>query len=212
MRLSYPAAIKVLQVPCTGRVDIIHLLNAAREMSSTLSTLPAHSRSLSLLPSINNLCADNLDAEFKSLLKLLKSPVRNPGTLLSVYKRIFELKDKFTLALEAIGEIDAYVAMATAIRDHKHLKNGYCFPQLETSPKPHIDLENAWYPLTPANEAVPNSIELGTPKISRNAIFSPSNLQPIGVSTGHLLAQIGMDSAVGLRVLPCLDPVWPRWQ
>jgi len=31
MRLSYPAAIKVLQVPCTGRVDIIHLLNAIED-------------------------------------------------------------------------------------------------------------------------------------------------------------------------------------
>lgn len=28
MRLSYPPEVKVLQVPCTGRVDIIHLLNA----------------------------------------------------------------------------------------------------------------------------------------------------------------------------------------
>ncbi len=28
MRLSYPPSIKVIQVPCTGRVDILHLLNA----------------------------------------------------------------------------------------------------------------------------------------------------------------------------------------
>ena len=28
MRLSYPPEVKVIQVPCTGRVDIIHLLNA----------------------------------------------------------------------------------------------------------------------------------------------------------------------------------------
>jgi F420-non-reducing hydrogenase iron-sulfur subunit len=28
MRLSYPANIKIIQVPCTGRVDIIHLLSA----------------------------------------------------------------------------------------------------------------------------------------------------------------------------------------
>lgn len=28
MRLSYPADIKIIQVPCTGRVDILHLLNA----------------------------------------------------------------------------------------------------------------------------------------------------------------------------------------
>lgn len=26
MRLSYPANVKVVQVPCTGRVDMIHLL------------------------------------------------------------------------------------------------------------------------------------------------------------------------------------------
>ncbi len=31
MRLSYPPAVKVIQVPCTGRVDIIHLLNAIED-------------------------------------------------------------------------------------------------------------------------------------------------------------------------------------
>ena len=28
MRLNYPTEIKIIQLPCTGRVDIIHLLNA----------------------------------------------------------------------------------------------------------------------------------------------------------------------------------------
>jgi len=31
MRLSYPSNVKVIQVPCTGRVDIIHLLKAIEE-------------------------------------------------------------------------------------------------------------------------------------------------------------------------------------
>jgi coenzyme F420-reducing hydrogenase delta subunit len=31
MRLSYPSNIRVIQVPCTGRVDIIHLLKAFEE-------------------------------------------------------------------------------------------------------------------------------------------------------------------------------------
>ena len=31
MRLSYPANIKIIQVPCTGRVDIIHLLSALED-------------------------------------------------------------------------------------------------------------------------------------------------------------------------------------
>jgi coenzyme F420-reducing hydrogenase delta subunit len=31
MRLSYPSEIKVLQVPCTGRVDILHLLKAIED-------------------------------------------------------------------------------------------------------------------------------------------------------------------------------------
>ncbi|HIJ54969.1 MAG TPA: hydrogenase iron-sulfur subunit [Deltaproteobacteria bacterium] len=30
MRLSYPANIRIIQVPCTGRVDVIHLLNAVQ--------------------------------------------------------------------------------------------------------------------------------------------------------------------------------------
>lgn len=28
MRLSYPVNVKISQVPCTGRVDIVHILNA----------------------------------------------------------------------------------------------------------------------------------------------------------------------------------------
>lgn len=28
MRLSYPANVKIIKVPCTGRVDIIHILKA----------------------------------------------------------------------------------------------------------------------------------------------------------------------------------------
>jgi len=31
MRLSYPTNITIIQVPCTGRVDIIHLLNAIED-------------------------------------------------------------------------------------------------------------------------------------------------------------------------------------
>jgi coenzyme F420-reducing hydrogenase delta subunit len=31
MRLTYPANVKIIQVPCTGRVDIIHLLNAIED-------------------------------------------------------------------------------------------------------------------------------------------------------------------------------------
>lgn len=31
MRLSYPANVKVIQIPCTGRVDIIHLLRAIED-------------------------------------------------------------------------------------------------------------------------------------------------------------------------------------
>ncbi len=31
MRLSYPAEVKIIQVPCTGRVDILHLLNSIED-------------------------------------------------------------------------------------------------------------------------------------------------------------------------------------
>lgn len=31
MRLNYPANVKVVQVPCTGRVDMLHLLKAIEE-------------------------------------------------------------------------------------------------------------------------------------------------------------------------------------
>ncbi|MDA3834084.1 MAG: hydrogenase iron-sulfur subunit [Spirochaetales bacterium] len=31
MRLSYPPNIKIIQVPCTGRIDVIHILKAIEE-------------------------------------------------------------------------------------------------------------------------------------------------------------------------------------
>jgi coenzyme F420-reducing hydrogenase delta subunit len=31
MRLSYPTNVKIIQVPCTGRVDILHLLRAIED-------------------------------------------------------------------------------------------------------------------------------------------------------------------------------------
>jgi F420-non-reducing hydrogenase iron-sulfur subunit len=31
MRLSYPSNIKIIQLPCTGRVDILHLLKAIED-------------------------------------------------------------------------------------------------------------------------------------------------------------------------------------
>ncbi|MCF8025925.1 MAG: hydrogenase iron-sulfur subunit [Desulfobacteraceae bacterium] len=31
MRLSYPSSLKIIQVPCTGRIDIIHILKTIEE-------------------------------------------------------------------------------------------------------------------------------------------------------------------------------------
>jgi coenzyme F420-reducing hydrogenase delta subunit len=31
MRLSYPTNVKIVQVPCSGRVDVLHLLRALEE-------------------------------------------------------------------------------------------------------------------------------------------------------------------------------------
>ena len=31
MRLAYPSTVKIIQVPCTGRVDILHLLRAIED-------------------------------------------------------------------------------------------------------------------------------------------------------------------------------------
>lgn len=31
MRLNYPSSVKVIQIPCTGRVDILHLLKAIED-------------------------------------------------------------------------------------------------------------------------------------------------------------------------------------
>ena len=41
MRLQYPPAVKIMMVPCTGRVDILHILKAFEAPAGTRCLSPA---------------------------------------------------------------------------------------------------------------------------------------------------------------------------
>ncbi len=114
------------------------------------------------------------DAELNSLSSTLRGKVYSPGSLVHIYKRIAELKQPFSRALEAVGEIDAFCSLATLYRERANSENKFCFPEYKVSKTPVIDVQEMWDPLTGADEAVSSSMCLGKSKI-RNAIISGPN-------------------------------------
>lgn len=153
--------------------SIVNIMQAINSITPLLTN--DEGRALTLLPELIQLSRHSTINEFNKLATTLQSPVHNPGTLLSTYKRLYELKDKFAATLEAIGELDAYVAMATTLRKHHATKNNFCLPSFELSTTPHLTIINAWNPLVNANEAVGNSLELGGKLRNRNAIITGPN-------------------------------------
>lgn len=97
------------------------------------------------------------------------------GPVLRAFKLMHETKHQFNNALEAIGEIDAIVSLATLYRESKKSGNPFTFAQYRTSNTPYLKFNNFWNPFIKPDSAVPNDLELGNLTQGQNAILSGPN-------------------------------------
>ena len=126
------------------------------------------------------------------LLKLLQtntfkgssSYFSHSGRILSAFQLIKEVKNDFTQALEAIGELDAYLSMATLLDEHEEQEARFCFVDfVEQSERPQLSLDGFWFPQVLFNDEIKsgekpvilNSIEMGEGTDLSNIILTGPN-------------------------------------
>jgi len=95
------------------------------------------------------------------------------GPLLSAVPRFFSVKERLTMVLKSIGELDALLSIAILVKEYMGARNHYCFPTYEHSEdKPHLRMLQFWHPHF--DNGVPNDIEMGG-KRPRNEIVTGPN-------------------------------------
>lgn len=124
-----------------------------------------------LLGYVNNTAGN---ARFRKLLELLQSPtfdgpqpsmMSSPGKILVAYKLISEKETRahFARLFEAVGQLEAYLAIAQKMKAHENSGAPFCFVDFDVkSTKPFVDGRNIWNPFIPMDKAIGNDFALNT--------------------------------------------------
>jgi DNA mismatch repair protein MutS len=102
------------------------------------------------------------------------SLLTHKGEIFLAYKLFADNKKQFEKAMLAIGELDAYLSLATLYKEHLSKKVHYCFAQYADEGSPVIHLKDFWNPFIDAEKVVPNSLEIGT-GFNKNMIVTGPN-------------------------------------
>jgi DNA mismatch repair protein MutS len=121
-----------------------------------------------------------LSPKLDQLKQLLEAPVFKGeprlfsymGKVAVAYKLMQEAKDEFISALEAAGEIEAYVAVAQVVQEYKNKRVNYCFTEFVENATPYIELTNVWNPLIDSNQVVTESVTFGKPEYAHNIMLT----------------------------------------
>jgi hypothetical protein len=146
--------------------------NATLELHNALSEFKGNKAALTLVGDLHEFASRKSE-----LTEKMKGISKNPSfaSVLSVFRSTFPLRWQLARPLEAIGQIDAFMAAATLVREHQAAKNSYCFSDFRKSAQPGFALEEFWNPYLLAAEAVPNCLSLGFEKSERNMLLCGPN-------------------------------------
>lgn len=134
------------------------------------------------------LARSNEQSEVGELLRYLeKLPLRswsyirhNAGKLLASYKLFLEHKSIFHDAMYTFGELDAFLSVATLIKETNDIGApcSYTFTQFLSSKnytKPHLELTEMWNPMLEPTKAIGNDVIMHAHKGVRNMILTGPN-------------------------------------
>ncbi|MCK4499160.1 hypothetical protein KAU11_01540, partial [Candidatus Babeliales bacterium] len=127
------------------------------------------------------------------------SLLANQGRILKTYRMLYEIRDKFAVVFEGIGEIDALCSAATLCTKHTDKKNGFCFAQFEQAQKPHLKIDGMWDLFIDPEKAVANDIELGgNKKNHRYRVLSGPNAGGKSVYLGGTITAVILAQSLGI--------------
>lgn len=112
---------------------------------------------------------ENGDPKLNSLLKRLDSSTfsgsssifSHHGKTIRTFIAFDELREKFAAALEIIGQIDFYVAIAKLYKRSQISKNPFCLPEVIASENTLFECQGMWNPFIDQEIAVSSDICLG---------------------------------------------------
>ncbi len=147
--------------------QLIKIINEQSKSNPEIETLLEE---FDLLFHIKNLIGNIKDDEFGHLISSLKDgSVKTPGCFLRMYKELYLSIDRLGWVLEAIGQIDAFLAISRLSS-----RPEFCFANfIENSQLPEILADQFWDPQIGYKTSIPNSIKIG-PK-ERGMIITGSN-------------------------------------
>ena len=171
--------------------DVQNFVRVATQVSETIAASPALEKVYGKhLTSIRQLLAQaEEDTELGRLIHCLQHlPLQNwnyflnnAGKLLASYQLFVEHKDAFADAMYELGQLDAYLALATLMQeaqanDSNHAYTFVTFLDREQKNTPYIKIDQMWNPFLDPKQAVGNSIEMdGAPGGVRNIILTGPN-------------------------------------
>ena len=188
---SYREYSSVLSHLALRMADVQTFIITATQISETIAASPALEKAYGKkLTSIRKLLAQaKEDTELGRLIHYLHHlPLQNwnyflnnAGKLLASYKLFIEHKDAFVDAMYELGQLDAYLSLATLVQEAQanDSNHGYTFVKFlnrEQKSTPYIKIDQMWNPFLDPKQAVGNSIEMdGAPGGVRNMILTGPN-------------------------------------
>ncbi len=166
---------------------------------------------------------ENQDKKFTKLVEQLDtrtfkgsaSAFSLSGRILATHKLMEEVKNMLIPALEAIGELDAYLAISKLHKSPANQNAKYCFVDfVENAQKPYIEAQNFWFPALLNNpklkpeSIVPNSITMEHQRKTSHILLTGPNTGGKstilkGIITTLLLAQsFGIAPATKVTLTP----------
>ena len=211
--LSHANQLKNAANHLQGRlIGVATLVNTTDLFQQLATRVPEMNTGLSLLhdPAL----FDNplfKDTSFQNLISLLQtftfkgdaSFFSLTGRVLAAHSLMEEHKDKFAPMMEAIGEIDACLAIAKLYKQYQDKPVRFCFVDFVQSEKPVLQLSGFWNPFVEPSCVVVNNIELGLNH--RNIVLTGSNTG--GKSTALKGIMLGAWLAQTLGIAPATKVV-----
>ncbi|BDC34480.1 hypothetical protein Noda2021_04380 [Candidatus Dependentiae bacterium Noda2021] len=150
--------------------DVAQLFKAMNELQIITNNNIILSSGIQSINALTTLCQSPqlISPELNKVINLFKtntfsakaSTVSFVGRALAAYKIMPRIKSDFVTSLETIGELDAYMSIATIIRENQHTSHSYSFTEFIDSTTPEIELTDFTNPLI--NQSyVADSIHLG---------------------------------------------------
>lgn len=159
---------KVMNALRARLMHVAQIINSIQELSTIINAHPEMSNTI-FAQQLHMINAITHSAKFNELSTLLTKIASNKsagiaynyGIVLRAHRLLHEIKHEFIPVLEAVGQLDAYCSIATALKQHQERAARFSFVEFVNQQEPCVHLQDCWVPLINPERVVTNDIYIG---------------------------------------------------